>query len=114
MSARDGMHKAFLYYFANDGVMLRNNLYPLQGRDSLISIFAKNSDSAFILTWKPLFEKLSQSGDLGYTYGVYTRTTKQSEVVSRGIYATIWAKQKDGSWKFVLDTGTQGLPEASK
>ena len=36
---------------------------------------------------------------------------KQQEKYTRGTYVTIWQKQTDGSWKFVLDTGTQGLPE---
>jgi ketosteroid isomerase-like protein len=68
------------------------------------------ADTSFILSWKPAFEKIAASGELGYTYGYYTRTIKSTGVVSRGTYVTIWVKQKDGSWKFVLDAGTDGLP----
>jgi ketosteroid isomerase-like protein len=42
------------------------------------------------------------------------RTIKSNGVISRGTYVTIWEKQKDGTWKFVMDTGTSGLPEKSK
>jgi len=112
MSAGEGMHKAFLFYVADSGVLLRDNSYPLVGRQALGSLFEKGTDTSFVLTWEPLYGKLSESGDLGYTYGVFTRTIRASGSIARGTYVTIWQKQKDGSWKFVLDSGTQGLPYA--
>jgi ketosteroid isomerase-like protein len=114
MSEISGMHKAFLSYFADSGVMLRDNGYPLMSKDSLISLFSKGSDSTFALSWKPVYEKIAKSGDLGYTYGLYKRTIKSTGLVSRGTYVTIWEKQKDGKWKFVMDTGTEGLPGDGK
>lgn len=114
MSGKEGMHKATLFYFASTGVILRNNSYPLEGKESLGALFAKDDDSEFKLTWVPRFEKLSLSGDIGYTYGVYTNKGKATGNVSKGTYVTIWEKQKEGTWKFVLDTGTQGLPEDLK
>jgi ketosteroid isomerase-like protein len=110
MSEISGMHKAFLAYFADSGAMLRDNAYPLVSKDSLISLFSRRSDTTFILSWKPVYEKIAKSGDLGYTYGFYKRTIKSTGAVSRGTYLTIWEKQKDGNWKFVMDTGTEGLP----
>jgi ketosteroid isomerase-like protein len=114
MSAEKGMHKAFLFYIDKEGVMLRNNAFPLEGKESLSALFVKGDDTGFTLRWEPLFEKLSQSCDLGYTYGIFSQTNKSTGQVSKGTYVTIWEKQGDGTWKFVLDTGTQGLPEQSK
>jgi ketosteroid isomerase-like protein len=114
MSVTIGMHKAFLAYFADSGAMLRDNLYPLIGKDSLMAQFAKSADTSFTLSWKPVFEKIAKSGDLGYTYGYYERTIKSTHSISRGTYLTIWEKQKDGTWKFVMDTGTEGLPVVAK
>jgi ketosteroid isomerase-like protein len=111
MSAKEGMFKAFLHYMAEDGVILRNNSFPSKGRSSLMKYFSGKSDSGFILTWEPLYEKISESGDMGYTYGIYTSTEKSNGIKSGGTYITVWQKQSDGSWKFVLDTGTSGLPE---
>jgi ketosteroid isomerase-like protein len=111
MSLKDGMFKAFIYYMADDGVILRDNSFPSTGKTNLEERFAGKSDTAFILTWEPLFEKLSESGELGYTYGIHTNTNRQTGEITRGTYITIWQKQADGSWKFVLDSGTQGLPE---
>ena len=53
--------------------------------------------------------KFLQSGDIGYTYGIHTNTEKATGKITKGTYITIWQKQSDGKWKFVLDTGTQGL-----
>jgi ketosteroid isomerase-like protein len=114
MSVKEGMHKAFLFYIADDGVILRNNSYPAKGKKMLEDRFAGKSDSSFILSWEPLYEKISESGDLGYTYGIHTNTNKSTGEIKKGTYVTIWQKQVDGSWKFVLDTGSQGLSESSE
>jgi ketosteroid isomerase-like protein len=114
MSVREGTFKAFLTYIAEDGVILRNNAYPSKGKESLRQRFEGKSDTPFILSWEPLFEKISESGDLGYTYGIHSNTNKTTGEITKGTYITIWQKQTDGNWKYVLDTGTQGLPEESK
>ena len=114
MSVKDGMFKAFLFFMADDGVILRNNLFPDKGKEALKQRFSGKSDTTFVLSWEPLFEKISESGDLGYTYGIHTNTDKLTGEISKGTYITIWQKQSDGSWKFVLDTGTQGLPEKTE
>ena len=59
-----------------------------------------------ILVWKPDYVDVSESGDLAYTYGKYTFTSRDStgrKVVSKGIFHTVWKRQEDGSWKFVWD-----------
>ena len=114
MSVKEGMFKAFLFFIADDGVILRNNSYPAKGKETLRQYYEGKSDTAFILSWDPVYEKVSGNGDVGYTYGIWTNTVKETGAVSKGTYATVWEKQKDGSWKFVLDLGTQGLPEFPK
>jgi ketosteroid isomerase-like protein len=114
MSVKEGMFKAFLFYIADDGVILRNNSFPSIGKETLKKHFSGKSDADFILSWEPLFEKISESGDLGYTYGIHTNTDKSTGEITKGTYITIWQKQTDGSWKFALDTGTQGLSDNSQ
>jgi ketosteroid isomerase-like protein len=111
LSVKEGMFKAFLANIAEDGVILRDRSYPSKGKETLRTYYEGKSDTSFILSWEPVFEKISESGDIGYTYGIWTNTSKSKGEISRGTYLTIWKKQKDGSWKFILDTGTQGLPE---
>jgi hypothetical protein len=111
LSAKNGMNKAFLEFVAENGVLLRNNSFPVSGRKSISDLFLKGSDTSFVLIWEPLFEKISETGDLGYTYGVYKSIERTTGKIQKGTYITIWEKQKDGSYKFVIDSGTNGLPE---
>ena len=111
LSEKEGMIKAFLEYIADDGVVLRDNSYPSAGKSELVKYYEGKSDTSFTLTWEPLFEKLAEGGDLGYTYGIYTHTVNATGAISKGTYTTVWQKQSDGRWKWVLDTGNQGLPE---
>ena len=114
MSVKEGMFKAFLFYMADDGVILRDNNYPSRGKEELRKRFEGISDTSFVLSWEPLYENISESGDLGYTYGIHSTLEKATGRITKGTYLTIWKKQSDGLWKFVLDTGTQGLPESEK
>jgi ketosteroid isomerase-like protein len=110
LSVKKGMIAAFTEYMAPDGAILRNNSLPTKGIDGLNKYYEGKSDTSFILSWKPEFESISDDGTLGYTYGIWTYTLKSSGEKSYGMYATVWKKQDDGSWKFVLDLGTDGLP----
>jgi ketosteroid isomerase-like protein len=111
LSEKEGMFTAFLTFIADDGVILRDNAYPAKGKNTLRDYYAGKSDTSSLLTWKPVYADLSAGGDLGYTYGIYTLRVKATGELSRGTYVSVWKKQSDGTWKFVLDSGTQGLPE---
>ena len=111
MSVDKGMFEAFLANIAEDGVILRNNSYPSEGRDNLEKYFSGKSDTSFILKWEPLFENIAESGEIGYTYGIHININRMTGEEKKGTYVTIWQMQKDGCWKFILDTGTQGLPD---
>ncbi len=111
MSEKEGMFKAFLSFIADDGVILRDNAYPAKGKNTLREYYAGKSDTSFVLTWEPVYGDISAGNDLGYTYGIYTLRVKASGELSKGTYVSVWKKQADGTWKFVLDSGTQGLPE---
>lgn len=113
MSVNEGMFRAFLFYMADDGVILRDNSLPSKGKEALSERFAGKSDSTFVLSWEPQYEKISESGELGYTYGIHTTLIKATGKITKGTYITVWLKQADGNWKFVLDTGTEGLPDMS-
>ena len=104
-SKQHGMRKAFLEFIDDEGVMMRDNSMPLRGAPAIEYISSMN-DSSVILTWEPMGGEVATSGELGYTYGVYEM--KDSVNIQQGTYVTIW-KKKDGKWKFVLDSGNQGL-----
>ena len=106
MSRQLGMKKAFLEYLDNNGILLRPAHKPLVGADA-IDFLTLINDSAYTLTWKPEKAEIARSGDLGFTYGIYELKTKDTTL--KGTYVSIWKKQNDGEWKFVLDSGNEGL-----
>lgn len=110
LSKEKGMHDAFLAYIADEGVLLRPYMMPVVGYES-VKKFLDEGNTDFMLTWSPLFADISISGELGYTYGTYELTYKDEKGISvtrKGTYVTIWKKDKEGNWKFVLDTGNPG------
>src|SRR5512133_298593 len=62
LSAEKGMIAAFLEYVAPDGVILRDNSLPTEGRDALIKYYEGKSDTSYVLTWRPVFETISDDG----------------------------------------------------
>jgi ketosteroid isomerase-like protein len=110
-SVEKGATASFLTYIDDNCVLLRPNRTPVVGREKITEMYS-TPDTSFTLNWEPLFADISSSGDLGYTYGIYTVEMDSPEgtiVTKEGTYATIWKKDENGNWKFVLDTGNQGL-----
>lgn len=112
MSEKNGMSEAFIFYADQDVVKLSEGGYPIVGKTNLTEAFSGMDDSQFKLTWEPIKAEIAASGDLGYTYGKYYFTATDSvESTSTGYYISVWKKQEDGSWKYVLDGGAEGPVE---
>jgi len=110
-SVNQGSQNAFLAYIDDSCVLLRPHRLPIVGREKIKEMFS-TPDTSFTLNWEPLFADVSGSGDLGYTYGIYNIEMDSPEgdkVSKNGTYVTIWKKNKEGKWKFVLDTGNHDL-----
>ena len=103
LSLQKGENYAFLEYIDKLGIMLRPDSMPIMGHDSLMIYQSQRPDTAYTLSWDPMGGKIAQSGDLGFTYGVYTYKTK--DTIIHGTYATVWTKNKEGKWKMALDVG---------
>jgi hypothetical protein len=108
MSRKAGMKKAFIEFIDNEGILLRPNHPPIVGADA-IDFLSQVNDSSYTLTWSPGGGEIASSADLGFTYGIYKLEMK--DTVLRGTYVSIWKKQKDDKWKFVLDSGNPGIGE---
>ena len=106
MAAEKGVAEAFLFYADEKVIKPSPGRQPLVGKFALMEWYKKNPVN-YTLTWEPL--KAEASGSLGYTFGGYTLTTKtfdgQRDTVQYGNYVSIWKRKKDGSWRYVLDTG---------
>ena len=106
-SAQNGLQKAFIEFAHDSVVLLKPNRMPIEGKQSLADSYRGQNDSAFQLTWKPLKAIMAESGELGYTYGLWTSVAGQDS--AQGTYLTIWKKNEKGEWKYIADTGNQGL-----
>jgi len=107
-SLAKGMKKAFIEYIDSTGVLLRPGQYPLIGAEA-INFLSQVNDTSFSLQWEPKGGTIAQSGELGFTYGLYALKPSQKDTILYGTYVSIWEKQPDGSWKFVLDSGNEGV-----
>ena len=104
-SEKEGMKTAFLAYAAEEAVLLRPGYLPI-AEDRVIRYLTAMEDTSFVMSWEPSGADVALSADLGYTYGTYTVTARDS--VFKGTYLFVWKKQKDGAWKFVIDSGNAG------
>jgi len=105
MASDSGMKKAFTYYAGDEAIKLTMDRMPIIGKNSIGSSFTEKDRG---LEWEPLRAKISESGDMGWTFGKWRfilRSGDFTDTVSRGVYVTFWEKQEDGSWKYVIDGG---------
>jgi ketosteroid isomerase-like protein len=91
-------HTAFDLYLAEDARLLRENAAPAVGKSAAANLLPSAGRA---LTWTPTMSDVSQSGDLGYTYGTFELNTR-GVTLQRGSYVRVWKKQA-GEWKVALD-----------
>jgi ketosteroid isomerase-like protein len=106
-SVEKGFNIAFIEFAHPDAVLLRKNSMPVVGKESVIKLFEKADTSGVNFTWEPLAGDIAKSGELGYTYGIYTFT--KDTVSEKGTYVSIWKKDAAGNWKYLLDSGNEGI-----
>jgi ketosteroid isomerase-like protein len=100
--------EGYMSYYAEDAVELPNGEDMIQGKENIAKTMGFLDDKNNHLTWTPVHADMAASGDLGYTYGTYEFRSKDKDgkpTVDYGKYTSIWKKQKDGSWKVVMDMG---------
>ena len=107
-AAADKGSQGYVSYYADDAVEVPNGAPLIQGKVEIAKGMGFLDDKNNRLIWTPVGADISASGDLGYTYGTYEfhsigKDGKPS--IDYGKYTSIWKRQKDGSWKVVLDMG---------
>ena len=108
LSQQKGFYHSRLDFVAENAVEMGSGSMPLEGKKAIEAFSASNSDSSFKLEWKAVRAEVAESGELGYTFGGWTMKTKTKtgkDTILYGNYITIWHKQPDGSWKYILDGG---------
>jgi ketosteroid isomerase-like protein len=81
------------------------------GRDQVAAAHAADpTTSVAVLDWAPSDAAAAITGDLGYTDGEYVyRLAGSGTIFTQGTYLTVYQRQADGSWKWVL-TNSNPMP----
>lgn len=108
-SVTQGYNLAFIEFAHPDAVLLRQNNMPVVGKEAVKLLFEKADTTGIDFTWEPIAGNIASSGELGYTYGIYT--FKKDTVSEKGTYVSIWKKDSKGNWKYILDCGNKGIKE---
>jgi len=98
MAEEKGTGEAFKTFIAEDGQMFMPA--PTRARPLLQS----GKIGFGPIRWWPVYAGLAASGDLGFTTGPFV--AGQGTDLHYGTYFTIWKRQADGTWRWVLDHGS--------
>ncbi len=107
MGSKQGPRAAFVEWVADDAVAFgpRGIEYGADVRESFRRGFQGNPQ----FEWGPTIADLSPSGDMGFTVGEARISAAGANGgpprVSFSKYLTIWKRQPDGGYKFVVDMG---------
>ncbi|MBZ5498154.1 MAG: nuclear transport factor 2 family protein [Acidobacteriia bacterium] len=89
-------------YIAEEARFLRAERQPAVGRKEVRALMPAEPGS---WTWEPMKSGVSNSWDLGYTYGTFKLHTKRAvdQTAKSGFYLRVWKKQPVGDWKITID-----------
>jgi ketosteroid isomerase-like protein len=106
MTRDKSVAEAFYFFADSNAVINRGNDSLITGKESIRNYYETRKATNAIVQWAPDFIDVSECGTLGYTYGKYEwKVIKDTgdTLISRGVFHTVWKKQKDGTWKYVWD-----------
>lgn len=115
MSVEKGAAEAFRQFLAEDAMAMSPGQHPVYGLEKIHAAMLKGDEDQQ-LTWEPQRAEVSNSEDMGWTWGEYVfRFTDEAgeEQTHYGKYLNIWRRQEDGQWKVVVDMGNSS-PEPIK
>ena len=78
----------------------RQNVMPIVGDTRILQWLA--SQAAFT-TADTRYTEAARSGDLGYTWGTYTRKAAARGAAEGGFYVRVWIRERNGQWKLAMD-----------
>jgi len=101
-----GVRDGFLTFFAEDSILFAPD--PTSAKESLSRRpLTATYPPPLLIEWEPVYGDVSEAGDLGYLTGpaLYTDRSPQKRPMTYGCYFSVWQRQKDGTWKVVMDVG---------
>lgn len=114
MATEKGLLAAFTHFAAPDVAFIDTDPRKFRGLEAVRERMGPDQPGEK-LTWAASFTDVSDDGTLGYNYGRYESRhpgADGNEVARGGFFLTIWKKQPDGTWRYVMDTGAPDRPPA--
>jgi ketosteroid isomerase-like protein len=114
MTKEKGVLAAFEYFAAPDVAFVDTDPRKFRGIEAVRERMGPDTPGAK-LTWSAFFTDVSDDGTLGYNYGRYESRRPGpdgKESIRTGWFLTIWKRQPDGTWRYVMDNGTADRPPA--
>jgi ketosteroid isomerase-like protein len=105
LAKEKGLKVAFIAY-ASEGAVLQRGNKLIKGKKEIEEYYENFKYPNARLEWKPDFIDVSDSGDLGYTYGQYKfeASDESGEVIKdTGAFHTVLKRQPNGDWRYVWD-----------
>lgn len=101
LAEEKGTKAAFLANLSNDAVLF------LPDQVNAKEYWLNRTESKALLSWAPNFADVSANGLLGYTTGnwEFRPNGKGDTPTAYGEFITVWQRQPDGPYKFVVDIG---------
>ena len=106
LSQSKGISEAFYTFADENAVIKRENDTLICGKENIKKYYSNPKFEKAFVTWKPDFVEVSKDGEMAYTYGKFSWTFTDSlgnKKDFKGLFHTVWKKQKDDSWKYVWD-----------
>jgi ketosteroid isomerase-like protein len=106
LSQTKGISAAFYTFADENAVIKRENDTLIRGKENIKKYYSNPKFEKASVTWEPDFVEVSKDGEMAFTYGKFIWTVKDSlgnKKDFKGLFHTVWKRQKDGSWKYVWD-----------
>ncbi|MEO5816518.1 MAG: DUF4440 domain-containing protein [Gemmatimonadaceae bacterium] len=103
-----GTGEAFGRYAAQDAQIFSGPGEFITGPTAITESFGPPGKKSS-LVWHPVEGEMAKSGDLGFTVGNAVFNGERDDgalIVRYSKYMTVWKRQRDGSWRYVVDGGS--------
>jgi ketosteroid isomerase-like protein len=107
-ASKMGTGEAFGRYAASDAQIFSAPGEFISGPGAISQSFGSPTGKS-ALVWHPVHGEMSEAGDLGFTVGNAVFTGEREDgarLVGYSKYLTVWKRQRDGSWRYVVDGGS--------
>jgi len=94
-AAAESLATAMASYARDDAIAVPGGAAALRGRDAIGVFFAGAEPYA----WSPAGAEVSARGDMGWSWGRWTRGE------ASGDYLAVWRRDADGAWRYAARTG---------